>query len=113
MKVEHGRLQLGQLDRRDPHSPDVAELVVAAVLLHRRYFRSHPARRRVQRPPKGGLMRKWFFQTADRFKLPKGDENAPFRLTHQYGVPIKDFLFAIVAVILAATPKSAGMKSDS
>lgn len=54
----------------------------------------------------------FFFYKDDRFTLPKSDENVPFWLTHQYGVPIKDFLLAIVAVILAATPKSAGTKSD-
>lgn len=42
----------------------------------------------------------------------KPDKSVPSCPTHQYGVPIKDFLFAIVAVILAATPKSAGMKSE-
>lgn len=108
MKVKHGRLQLGQLDRRDSDRPDVAQLVVAAVLLHCCYFWSHPAQRRVQRGRRGGC----FFHTDDRFTLSKADENVPFWLTHQYGVPIKDFLLAIVAVILAATPKSAGTKSD-
>lgn len=58
------------------------------------------------------MKKRRFFQTADSFTLPKSDENVPFCPTHQYGVPIKDFLFAIVAVILAATPKSAGKNSD-
>lgn len=48
MKVKHGRLQLGQLYRRDPDSPDVTQLVVATVLLHGGYFWSHPAQKRVQ-----------------------------------------------------------------
>lgn len=30
---------------------------------------------------------------------------------YQYGVPINDFLFAMVAVIFAATPKSAGKQN--
>lgn len=42
VQVEHGRLQLGQLDGGDADGPDVAQLVVTAVLLHRRHFRSHP-----------------------------------------------------------------------
>lgn len=103
MKVKHGRLQLAQLDRRDSHSPDVAELVVAAVLLHCCYFRSHPAQKRVQRQHR---------EADEEDLVPVADENVPLCPTHQYGVPIKDFLFAIVAVILAATPKSAGMKND-
>ena len=36
VQVEHGRLQLGQLDRRDPHRPDITEVVVSALTLHRR-----------------------------------------------------------------------------
>ena len=36
VQVEHGRLQLGQLDRRDPHRPDITEVVVAPLPLHRR-----------------------------------------------------------------------------
>lgn len=46
VQVEHGRLQLGQLDGGDAHGPDVAQLVVAAVLLHRRNFWSHPEERK-------------------------------------------------------------------
>lgn len=42
VQVEHGRLQLSQLDGGDADGPDVAQLVVTAVLLHRRHFRSHP-----------------------------------------------------------------------
>lgn len=58
------------------------------------------------------MRKSWFFHTADRFTLPKPYGNVTSWPTHQYGVPMKDFLLAIVAVILAATPKSAGMKSD-
>lgn len=42
VQVEHGRLQLSQLDGGDADGPDVAQLVVAAVLLHRCHFWSHP-----------------------------------------------------------------------
>lgn len=35
VKVEHGRLELGQLDGRDAAGPNVAELVVASLPLHR------------------------------------------------------------------------------
>lgn len=42
VQVEHWRLQLSQLDGGDADSPDVAQLVVAAVLLHRCHFWSHP-----------------------------------------------------------------------
>lgn len=42
VQVEHGRLQLSQLDGSDADSPDVTQLVVAAVLLHRCHFWSHP-----------------------------------------------------------------------
>lgn len=44
VEVEHGRLQLCQLDGSDAHGPDVAQLVVAAVLLHRRHLGGHPAK---------------------------------------------------------------------
>ena len=50
MQVKHRRLQLGQLDGRDADGPDVAQLVVAAVLLHRRYFWSHPGQSRDRDP---------------------------------------------------------------
>ena len=42
VEVEHRGLQLGQLYGRDANGPDVTELVVATVLLHRRDFWSHP-----------------------------------------------------------------------
>lgn len=58
VKVKHGRLQLGQLYRRDPHSPDVAELVVAAVLFHCCYFRSHPVQRKRAETTHGRLVTK-------------------------------------------------------
>jgi hypothetical protein len=33
VQVEHGRLQLGQLNGRDPHGPDITEVVVASLAL--------------------------------------------------------------------------------
>ena len=35
VQVEHGRLQLRQLDRSDPHRPDITEVVVTPLPLHR------------------------------------------------------------------------------
>lgn len=49
MQVEHGRLQLRALDRRDPHSPHVALFVVAAFALNRRHLRCHPRGERGER----------------------------------------------------------------
>lgn len=42
MQVKHRRLELSQLYGCDANSPDVTQLVVAPVLLHCSYFRSHP-----------------------------------------------------------------------
>lgn len=42
MQIKHWRLQLSQLNGGDANSPDVAQLVVAPVLLYRCYLRSHP-----------------------------------------------------------------------
>lgn len=44
MQVEHGRLQLGELDGGDADGPDVAQLVVTAIFLHSCHFRSHPVK---------------------------------------------------------------------
>lgn len=49
MEVEHGRLKLGQFDGGNAKSPDVTQVVVAALLLHRYYLRSHPANSKVAR----------------------------------------------------------------
>lgn len=46
MQVKHGGLKLRQLDGCDADRPDVTELVVAAVLLHRRNLWGHPSKRR-------------------------------------------------------------------
>lgn len=43
VEVEHGGLQLGELDGGDADGPDVAQVVVAALLLHGRHLWSHPA----------------------------------------------------------------------
>lgn len=112
MQVEHGRLQLSQLDGRDANRPDVAQLVVTAVLLHGRHLWSHPK-------PSQSRVRAFqlpSLQEADELICPTvkrrllGEELVSMPHTHQYGVPMKDFLLAIVAVILAATPKSAATK---
>ena len=45
VQVEHGRLQLGQLDGSDAHSPDIAEVVVTTLPFHGSNFWCHPVRR--------------------------------------------------------------------
>lgn len=42
VEIKHGRLELCQFDGCDANCPDVAQLVVAALLLHRGHLRSHP-----------------------------------------------------------------------
>lgn len=44
MQIEHGWLQLGQLYGRDAARPDITELIVATLALHRSHFRCHPIR---------------------------------------------------------------------
>lgn len=46
VKIKHGRLKLGEFNRRDADSPDIAELVVSAVLLHRGDFWGHPLKQK-------------------------------------------------------------------
>lgn len=47
MEVKHGRLKLGQFDGGNAEGPDVTQMVVPALLLHRYYLRSHPANSKV------------------------------------------------------------------
>lgn len=49
MEVKHGRLELGQFDGGNAKSPDVTQVVVPALLLHRHYLWSHPANSKVAR----------------------------------------------------------------
>lgn len=45
VEVEHGRLKLGQFNGGDAEGPDVTQVVVPALLLHRHYLWSHPAKK--------------------------------------------------------------------
>lgn len=46
VQVEHGGLQLGQLDGRDPHGPDITEVVVTALPLHGRHLEIYTGNQR-------------------------------------------------------------------
>lgn len=45
VQVKHGRLQLCQLDGSDADGPDITQVVIATLLLHRSHLWSHPAQR--------------------------------------------------------------------
>ncbi|TNN30804.1 hypothetical protein EYF80_059045 [Liparis tanakae] len=49
VEVEHGRLQLRQLDGGDADGPDVTQVVVAAFLLYGGHLGSHPAQQGYER----------------------------------------------------------------
>lgn len=49
MEVKHGGLKFGQFDGSNAEGPDVTQVVVPALLLHRYYLRSHPANSKVAR----------------------------------------------------------------
>lgn len=49
MEVKQGRLKLGQFNGSNAEGPDVTQVVVPALLLHRYYLRSHPADSKVAR----------------------------------------------------------------
>lgn len=42
VEVEHGRLELSQLDGSDADGPDITQVVVSALLFHRSHLWSHP-----------------------------------------------------------------------
>jgi hypothetical protein len=42
MEVEHRGLQFGQLNGRDAHSPNITQVVVAALPFHSSHLGSHP-----------------------------------------------------------------------
>ena len=49
VEVEHGRLELRTLDGRDPHSPNITEMVVAALALHCGDLQRKKKKKRIKR----------------------------------------------------------------
>lgn len=117
VEVKHGRLELSQFDGGDADSPDVTQVVVAALLLNCSHLWSHPTQTRekkrrrtshhVPKHTNSSIVR--ICKTPYRLHPTlHGAVNRQLHSSYQYGVPIKDFLLATEALISAATPKSAG-----
>lgn len=114
MDVEHGRLQLCELNGGDAHRPDVTQFIVAAFNLHSCYLGRHPVDRGGDSKDgdknhlKEGdifetfLSKKWLkCRKLDTQLESSVDLNSRERevRSYQYGVPMKDILRARVAVI--------------
>lgn len=120
-----GRLNLRHLDQGHPQGPDVGFVVVRAVFrsFAHHHLRSHPetfqsVMKQINNLTETQEEEIWFKEVLSFFIKNKSDERGRLlffffflgRMTHQYGVPMKETLLCSVLVFLADTPKSAESK---